>query len=192
MNPALDTPPRSGPTPGRRALLLTILIFLAPVLVGSGLYLSGWRPAKTVNHGELIVPPRPLLIGELAADVRARVAGKWVLLIVGDAPCAAACIRLAEQSRAIRVSLNRDMGRLARLVLSDTPTVALTELQARQPDLLVAPPPAAWLPALQPGHQHRFFVLDPAGNLMMQYAPEAEASGVRADLERLLKHAWIG
>jgi hypothetical protein len=35
-------------------------------------------------------------------------------------------------------------------------------------------------------------VLDPAGNLMMQYPPEAEAKGVRADLERLLKFSWIG
>jgi len=179
-------------TPARRALLLTLLIFLAPVLIGSGLYLFGWRPATTNNHGELIVPPRPLAIADLGVEPRDRVAGKWLLLVAADAPCDSACVALAEQSRAIQVSLNRDMGRLARIVLTDAPTPALQELQHRQPDLLVARLPASWQPALQPGNRHRVFVVDPAGNLMMQYAPEAEAKGIRADLERLLKHSWIG
>ena len=192
MSPAIDTPPSAGLTPGKRALLLTILIFLAPVLVGGSLYVFGWRPANTANHGQLIQPPQALAIGDLADDVRKRATGKWLLLIAGDGPCETACVALAEQSRAIQVSLNRDMGRLARIVLTATPTPAMRELQGRQPDLLVVAPPASWQPTLQAGSRHRFYVVDPAGNLMMQYAPEAEAKGVRADLERLLKHSWIG
>lgn len=192
MSPAIDTPPPGGLTPGRRALLLTILIFLAPVLVGGSLYIFGWRPTKMANHGELIQPPKALAFEELAGEVRTRTAGKWLLLIAGDGPCETACTELAEQSRAIQVSLNRDMGRLARIVLTAAPTPALRDLQTRQPDLMVVAPPASWHPALQAGSRHRFYVVDPAGNLMMQYAPEAEAKGVRADLERLLKHSWIG
>jgi len=65
-------------------------------------------------------------------------------------------------------------------------------LRQRQPDLLVIPPPANWRPTLATGSRHRLFVVDPAGNLMMQYAPEADPAGVRADLERLLKSSWIG
>ena len=49
----------------------------------------------------------------------------------------------------------------------------------------------SWQPTLQAGSRHRFYVVDPASNLMMQYAPEAEAKAC-ADLERLLKHSWIG
>ena len=192
MSPAIDAPPPGRLTPGRRVLLLTILIFLAPVLVGGSLYIFGWRPTKMANHGELIQPPKALAFGELAGEVRTRTAGKWLLLIAGEGPCETACTELAEQSRAIQVSLNRDMGRLARIVLTAAPTAALRDLQTRQPDLMLVAPPASWQPTLQAGSRHRFYVVDPAGNLMMQYAPEAEAKGVRADLERLLKHSWIG
>ena len=135
MSPAIDAPVTRGLSAGRRALLLTLLIFLAPVLVGGGLYFFGWQPARTVNHGQLIQPPQALAINDLADEVRTRAAGKWLLLIAGDTACEAACISLAEQSRAIQVSLNRDMGRLARIVLTAEPTPALRELQRRQPDL---------------------------------------------------------
>ena len=142
MSPAIDAPPPGRLTPGRRVLLLTILIFLAPVLVGGSLYIFGWRPTKMANHGELIQPPKALAFEELAGEVRTRTAGKWLLLIAGDGPCETACTELAEQSRAIQVSLNRDMGRLARIVLTAAPTPALRDLQTRQPDLMVVAPPA--------------------------------------------------
>ena len=67
------------------------------------------------------------------------------------------------------------MGRLARIVLTAALTAALRDLQTRQPDLMLVAPPASWQPTLQAGSRHRFYVVDPAGNLMMQYAPEAEA-----------------
>jgi hypothetical protein len=62
MSPAIDAPPPGRLTPGRRVLLLTILIFLAPVLVGGSLYIFGWRPTKMANHGELIQPPKALAL----------------------------------------------------------------------------------------------------------------------------------
>lgn len=195
-SPAVSDVTARGLTPGRRAMLLTLLIFLTPVLVGGGLYFFGWRPAKTSNHGKLVLPPRPVQVAALGAEIAPRVSGKWLLLVAGDAPCEEDCVRLTEQTRNIQVSLNRDMGRLSRIVLATSPTEPLKALQARQPDLLVTAPPAAWRSALTPemtaGHQHRLFVVDPAGNLMMQYAPGADAKGVRDDLEKLLKHSWIG
>lgn len=180
------------PTPARRALLLTVLICLTPLLVGGGLYFFGWRPAKTANHGTLVQPPRALAVAELGGDAARRAAGKWLLVIAGDLACAASCAALAERTRNIQVALNRDMGRLVRIVLTPAAGAELAALQARQPDLVVAAPPPAWQTALAAGGQHRLFVVDPAGNLMMQYAPDADAKGVHADLERLLKASWIG
>lgn len=202
----MNTPPLPGGTPvapassaltaGRRALLVTLLMCLTPVLVGGGLFAFGWRPTKTANHGALVQPPRPLPIAALG-DAAGRASGKWLLVIAGDAPCETDCVALAEGTRNIQVALNRDMGRLVRIVLaapeaSGEGLAALKALQARQPDLLVVPPPDAWRAAMAAGPRHRLFVLDPAGNLMMQYAPDAEARGVHADLERLLKASWIG
>ncbi len=185
-------PAAAGRARGHRMPLLILLACLLPVLVGGGLHLAGWRPAATSNHGTLVLPPRPLPLAALGPDVAGKAAGKWLLVIAGDAPCAAACAELAARTRAVQVSLNRDMGRLRRLILVEAPTPALDDLQARQPDLLIAAPDAAWRAALAAGDRHRLFVLDPAGRLMMQYAPGADPKGVRADLERLLKSSWIG
>jgi len=181
-----------APTPARRALLLTVLICLTPLLVGGGLYASGWRPTKTANHGTLLQPPQALPIAALGKAAAARASGKWLLLIAGDHPCDDRCVALVENTRKVQVALNRDMGRLVRIVLTPSTTAALAALQGRQPDLVVASPPPAWQTSLAPGGQHRIFLVDPAGNLMMQYAPDADAKGVHADLERLLKASWIG
>lgn len=193
MNADASPPPAGGRlTSGQRALLLTLLIFLMPILIGGGLHLVGWRPAQTSNHGELVQPPRAVPLAALGAEVAAKAGGKWLLVIAGDDSCTADCLALAGHTRAVQVSLNREMGRVRRLVLAAAPTPELTTLQAQQPDLLVAAPDQAWRNTLAAGSRHRLFVVDPAGNLMMQYAPEADPKGVRADLERLLKSSWIG
>lgn len=192
----VPTPGSGGLTSGRRALLLMLLIFLSPVLIGGGLYFSGWRPAKPASHGDLILPPRPLAVTALGGDAATRAQGKWLLLIVGDANCGDACVRLIELTRNIQVSLNRDMGRVVRIVLAEAPSGELHRLAARQPDLVVTALPPAWRavfgPGMTAGPLHRVLLVDPAGHLMMQYAPDAEAKGIRADLEKLLKHSWIG
>ena len=40
---------------------------------------------------------------------------------------------------------------------------------------------------------HRIYILDPMGNLMMRYAPDAPAKDTLSDMERLLKASknWI-
>ncbi|MCP5268546.1 MAG: hypothetical protein H6943_05830 [Zoogloeaceae bacterium] len=202
MNTAsTPTVPLTRLTPGRRALLLTLLLFILPVAVGGGLFYFDWRPSSTGNHGELITPPRPMPVAMLEQknnnpDTAASIKGKWLLLIAGNGICDQACVQLARQARAIQVSLNRDMGRMRRVVLNSGASPALSELQAEQPDLIVAEASPEWLAGLgidtTTQSPQRLFLVDPAGNLMMQYAPGAEPKGIRADLERLLKYSWIG
>lgn len=196
----MSTAPSSNPavvpltriTPGRRALLLTLLAFVLPVAIGTGLYWSGWRPLKTGNHGELVQPPKPVpttILGKAAAE-------KWLLVVAGDAACEAECVALLKNVRAVQVSLGRDIDRMRRVVLTGgsgmAETVVFSEFKGQQPDLIVAAPTPAWNAALAAGPRHRLFLVDPAGNLMMQYAPDTEPKFIRADLERLLKYSWIG
>lgn len=196
MNPDTTPAPLTALTPGRRALLITLFAFVLPLLVGGGLFWSGWRPAKTANHGELVQPPKPVPVFTLGIAA----SGKWLLLLAGDAACDAACIAQINTLRAIQVSLGRDIERIRRVVLigapspQDSPAISsgLQELARRQPDLIVARPNAEWSAALAAGAQHRVFLVDPAGYLMMQYAPDTEPKFIRADLERLLKYSWIG
>jgi hypothetical protein len=184
--PAL--PPLTRLTPGRRALLLTLVAFVLPLIIGGSLYWSSWRPSKTANHGELVIPPKPVPVSALGPEA----SGKWLLVVAGETPCTAECVAWLKYTRSIQVSLGREIGRMRRVALVGTETAEFKTLRAEQPDLIAANPPPEWTSALPAGPGHRVFLVDPAGNLMMQYAPGAEPKGIRADLERLLKYSWIG
>ena len=167
-----------------RTLWLVVGLLLLPFAIASGLYLSGWQPTRSTEHGRLLDPPQtlpPEVLRSTAANN-----GKWLLLLTVPGPCAADCNRRLDEMRRIQVALNKDMRRLARVVLSDQPNdPALLATQRIQPDLLrVAGTPT------DGGTQ--LYIADPQGRLIIAYPPEAEARGIRADLERLLKFAWNG
>ncbi|MFZ4537348.1 SCO family protein [Propionivibrio sp.] len=201
MNQATVTTPYLNS--GRRAMLLATVLLIMPFAVALGLYWFEWRPASTGNYGELIQPPRPLpengltdLSGNAlpSADLR----GKWLLVLAGEGLCEAACLRQIQEMRQIQVSLNKDMGRLRRLWLSPVAASdpALPGLLARYPDLVVAELPKderreAWRKAFD-SSAYRLHLVDPQGNVMMRYPPDADAARVRKDVERLLKYSWVG
>ena len=45
---------------GRLVLLLVAAMFFLPVIGAIVLFQSGWRPQSQVNHGELVIPARPV------------------------------------------------------------------------------------------------------------------------------------
>jgi len=90
--------------------------------------------------------------------------GKWSLLLVGDPSNAD---RLDELRR-VRVVLAKEWKRTQHLAFDARPA-ALADLPAGT-----------------------VVIVDPNGLAMMRYAPGADAKGIRADLERLLKYSWIG
>ena len=187
-------PPRNSLT----MLALVVGLLAMPFVIAGGLYLFGWQPARTANHGQLLNPPLPLpASGLLTPDGKtletAALGGKWLLLLSGNGPCDANCAARIDEMRRIQVSLNKDMGRLHRLVLSDQPSDAeFAAARQRQPDLLVATAPPRWLAGANGTAGYRFHIVDPQGRLIMDYPADVAAKSVRADLERLLKFAWNG
>jgi hypothetical protein len=188
------------PGSGRRTLLLILALFVLPVFIAAGMYLSGWQPGGTMNHGELLKPGFPLpaqgLVGmdgkPLAAD---ELRGKWLLLLTGDAPCDASCRSLLQQMRNVQIALNKDRHRIRRAWINPAAATdpALPELRHSLPDLLVAQPgTAAWAAAFGSAPGHRLYLADPAGNVILRYPDQVDPLGVRRDLERLLKYSWIG
>ena len=183
--------------PNRRNGLLTLALIgsllAMPFFIGAGLYFSGWHPQRTVQHGVLLDPPVPLPPhGLIAADGRdiptAALDGKWLLVLSIDGPCQQDCASRIDAMRRIQVSLNKDMGRLRRVILSDRDDdPALAALGQQQPDLSVFSAPAGWLHA---GTGHHLHIVDPQGRRIMDYPADAPPGEVRADLERLLKFAW--
>ena len=187
-------PPRNG------SLMLALVVGLLalPFAIAGCLFLFGWQPASTSNHGQLLNPPVPLPASGLRAPdgralATADLSGKWLLLLSGSGPCDADCAARIDEMRRIQVALNKDMGRVRRVVLSDQPGDAeLATARQRQPDLLVAAAPPNWLPGAAGDTGFRLHIVDPQGLLVMDYPPDVAAKGVRADLERLLKFAWNG
>jgi len=196
----LQAAPRKGK--GLPMLALVVGLLALPFAIAALLYFVGWQPERTGNRGQLRNPPVPLPTSGLKMPdgrplATVELQGKWLLLLNGKGQCAADCLQRIDEMRRIQVSLNKDMGRLRRVVLSDR--IADTEFAAarqRQPDLVLAEAPPHWLPGSGSDSEdyagYRLHIIDPQGNLIMDYPADIPAKGVRGDLERLLKFAWTG
>lgn len=195
MNSAALPAPQASRN-GRLMLALIVGLLALPFAIAAGLYFGGWQPARGIQHGQLLQPPAPLPAsglrtptGQMLASIELQ--GKWWLALSIDGPCSADCARRIDEMRRIQVSLNKDMGRLRRLVLSpQTNDPELLGARQRQPDLQTLQAPAGWLGGGNTaGHLH---VIDPLGQRVIDYPPEVSAREIRTDLERLLKFAWTG
>lgn len=177
-------------------------LFLLPLLLSFWLYYGlHWRPQGTANHGDLIVPPRPLPEITLAdaGGVTARhiFSGKWSLVYVGDGACDANCRTTLIFMRQTRLSLNNEMTRVQRVFLTTGECCDRAYLAAEHPGLRVFD---ASVPAAQPllalfDPQRRaqgLYIVDPLGNLMMRYDARQPPEGMLEDLKRLLRLSQIG
>jgi hypothetical protein len=188
-----------------RTLALLASLFLLPLLFAFLTYYgSSWRPAGHINHGSLISPARPLprlvLPVLTASDVLNHAApfgSQWTLTYLGDGACAADCRQALLVMRQTRLSLNNDMGRVARVFLVTGNCCARAFLTAQHPGLVVAEadsPAARALLAEFPvsAREHTLFIVDPLGNLMMSYDARSNPRGLLEDLKNLLRLSQIG
>jgi len=181
-------------------LLLLAAVFVLPFAIGTGLFWSGWRPAKFANHGELLQPARALPDDGLR-DVEghplptAELRGKWLLLRVAHAPCDATCENELQQIQQVHIALNKEQSRVRRVFISGGEASSLAALRRSFPNLTLARlepdvEHAAWQGVFT-GSGRELYLVDPLGNVMMRYADPADLRGVLKDLERLLKYSWI-
>ena len=180
-----------------RPLLLILALLILPFIIGGGLYAWGWRPAKASSHGELLTPPRelpPLFDATGKPLDKTAFNDHWSLVVAGAGPCEAACKKWIVATRQIHVALYKQMSRVQRSWLTDQSTPDTTALLAVQPDLhtLVATGSMARRSFDLDAAGHRVYVLDPAGRIILRYAPDADPRGILKDMERLLRYAWAG
>jgi cytochrome oxidase Cu insertion factor (SCO1/SenC/PrrC family) len=206
----IKTDPGTGPsTPGRRTLMFVVALFLLPVVLATGLYVSGWRPdGKNLAHGELVQPARPVgdaeLRGAEGASFRlGALRGKWVLVYFSPLPCNEVCQNNLYKMQQVRLTQGRDAPRVERvLIVADATSPTLRDLTQRYPGLLAVSGVRTEFQNLArefvssqgtaldaPG---RVYLLDPIGNLVLSYAPDADPSGMRKDLARLLRLSQVG
>jgi hypothetical protein len=202
----------------RRVLIGVALMFFAPLAFAFYLYYGmGWHPGGRVNAGELIMPARPLpelalplatgttnAAGAAGASGDAQtnprlLKGKWTFLYVQKGRCDDECRRHLYDTRQVRIALDREMNRVQRVFIADGDCCDLQELKLAHPDLIVIreSPADAPLLALLPMragalNSHRVYLIDPLGNAMMFYSPDAKSKGMLEDMKRLLRLSSIG
>jgi cytochrome oxidase Cu insertion factor (SCO1/SenC/PrrC family) len=190
---------------GRRMMLLLIVLFALPLLAVMGMYQFNWSPGGS-SYGELVTPPRALQLVAVK-DLQGREFApaqwkdKWNMVYVAAADCPAACQDQVHLLRQVHVALNKEVGRVQRLLLipSMQDAAALEDLQRKYPDLIIlAGGEVAGLsrqfdlPGQPAGPGGQVYLVDPLGNLMMRYPQGHDPKGLLKDLTRLLKYSWVG
>ena len=184
---------------GRLQLLLLIGVFVFP-LVGSGVaYLFHWSTGHRSNYGTLIDPhpvPQTTLVGLDGRPERLNaLEGKWILLQFDAPSCDLGCERKLYTMRQVRKALGRDESRVERvwiLTADGRPKPRL--LQVIEGTQVLRPPDAKFATAFPAPNTVRdhIYVIDPRGNLMLRFPPDADPSRVIKDLQRLLAYSSIG
>ncbi|MBI5461741.1 MAG: hypothetical protein HY941_06100 [Gammaproteobacteria bacterium] len=183
----------------RLTLVLIFALFALPLAVAWLLnFVGDFTPGATVNHGALVQPVRPvsaegLLDAQGAAVDIAYFRGEWTLLFRQTGECGDACHQTLYVLRQVRLAQGKNIDRVRRMLLLDgvampawTGDVAqhypgLTIARAATPKAAAVFPPAG-----------RLYLVDPLGNLMMEYALDADPRGIIKDLERLLRISYVG
>lgn len=184
----------------RIELLLVALACIVPVVGAYLLYFFGdLRSLPTVENPDrqLVSPAVPLPPPPSAAASGTGWGPDWSLLYVRTSACDDACrghlLRIAQ----VHVRLGRDQHRVRRVYLgpdaaalaSEDPTLAVAGTAEASADALLDALASAAAP---PGNEGRLYVVDPHGNLVMSYPPDADQRGLLKDLERLLDVSQIG
>jgi hypothetical protein len=184
-----------------RPLYLLIAVCLAPVIAS---YLAYYvvPPEGRTNYGDLITPQRPVPAISLTRldgtpfDLQ-RLRGRWVLLAVDSADCASACQQKLWKLRQVRLTTGKDRDRVERvLLITDAAPLETMLLREYDGTLFLRAPARDVQSLLQPASSADLaaglWVIDPLGNLMLRWPPDADPNRMKRDLSRLLRASRVG
>lgn len=158
------------------------------------------------NHGDLIIPPMRTERGELSgfdvftSDHLQEMKGRWLIInVIARGQCNEICQEAIHKSRQLRLMLNKDLTRTRRAVMiwDGFRSSESDRLWLDDKELLKIKPAKTLIDKLD---QHKngqipdgmLFLMDPLGNLMMQYEPGFDPYQVKSDLSHLLRISQIG
>ncbi|MES2353549.1 MAG: hypothetical protein V4568_03935 [Pseudomonadota bacterium] len=179
----------------RIKLLLIIFVMVSPVFASYLTYYF-WRPANSVNYGELL-PTKPLPLAQLqnigSENIEA-VKGKWILLTVDSGTCDTTCKDKLYLIRQIRTAQGKHMDRIARALVVDDNSQPTPEVMKDYAGTVVLKGNSQLLSLLPTNgglHDH-VFLIDPLGNLVLRYPLNPNPKKMIKDLTRLLSVSNIG
>lgn len=189
--------------------ILILVIFgmsVIPFLIAWGLKENPQLLNGQTNHGQLITPlmttERSDLSGfdSFSTENMAELSGHWLLVnVIPNSECSEACVDAIHKTRQIRLMLNKELTRTRRIVvvLKDVAPETAGKWWEDDKTLLRVKPNdavAKKLTAISQGNipDGMLLLMDPLGNLMMQYEPGFDPYDVKSDLMHLLRISQIG
>jgi len=164
----------------------------------------------TANNGALITPPRHIRNTSLSDDAGASVEWadldpRWTMVMVNRGPvCDDSCRQRLYVTRQIHIALGKEFNRVRRVLVSDVAVAGITLVDEEgSNDLLTflnendrGLIPFALEPALLESsfpeittQPHQWFLVDPAGWIMMRFEDDLDFKAVISDLKFLLKNS---
>ena len=199
--------PTKKPASGLRNKVLILMIGLSAIIPFGLAWTYAQHPEwieKTSNYGMLIAPGLALQRDDLFQvplnDPQGfeQIRGRWILLQVSGETCAEACSESLHKTHQGWLMLNKEMPRVKRLLLVQSPKAMEASPAIQQDDALqVALLKPSILDALKsaigrPPEDGMLILMDPQANLVLWYEAGFDPYKMVRDLKHLLKASQIG
>lgn len=189
---------------GKKTLLTMIIVFVAPIVIGTVMFLNAERlglSTETTNYGQLIQPivelnVKGVNVDDAPADIEKLVRNKWTLMYFAPETCGEKCKARQALIKRIRLLTNEDMRRLQTATIYPQAPTNTEELASEYSNMVIGVLGEqgnefkAQFPKFD---EHPIYVIDPLGNLMMYYSGDApDIKRIMKDFKRILKYSNIG
>ena len=198
----------SSRTKNRLTLVIVLLVFCVPFLMSWWFinYTDVIEEGKKSNHGDLVIPARPLpdldLVDPLKEGRTGKLHGKWSFFYIAQDECDQSCIDNLYRMRQVRLTAGKDDHRVQRVLLVTGNGYPPKKIFNEYEGQWLVNKETINIDSLlnnfrltekdQPEKMQRLYIVDPLGNLMMSYPGTAEPRGIIKDLKKLLKTSKIG
>ena len=191
----------------QRLILIVMLMSFIPFIFAWILTKNPqWLYSGTTNTGDLIIPPvateRRELTGfdQFSVDNLFELEGRWVMVnIIPGRTCDERCREALHKTKQLRLMMDKDLTRIRRVVIVAGPVDPGEARQWWKDDtrLLRVKPSAEFLAKLKQIRKGSIpdgmmLLMDPFGNLMMQYEPGFDPYDAKKDMKKLLRISQIG
>ncbi len=181
---------------------MLMAIFVVPLLIAITMYsLRNYLPTmNAVSHGQLIHPAEPIITLEIITQANSALSledlkGKWTYLVYAPRGCNLECEASLFKLRQSKKATGREVNRIQSVLLIGSKPLN-ADIASRNLNTAVGQLKRLELES-QPGSNKQLipetiYLLDPHGNMMMQYDNNATSKGLLKDIKKLLKISNIG
>ena len=190
----------------RRTLIIIFALSIIPFAFAWYLAATVSWSGKSTNKGQLITPAVPTARNEFKGfdDFSTKnikeIRGHWILInVLTDKECSEVCQQAIHKTKQLRLMMSKELTRIRRLVLIFSEVDKERATQWWKDDLrllriIPAPSLIEKLITIRKADipEGMLFLMDPLGNLMMQYEQDFDPYDVKSDLKKLLRISQIG